>query len=76
MSLKINFLHSCLDFFPLNCEEVSDGERLSQDIAAMEKRYQGKWNPSILADYYWDVVRNDPAAEYKRQAKKHFSDTE
>ena len=42
----------------------------------MEKRYQGKWNPSILADYYWDVVRNDPAAEYKRQAKKHFSDTE
>ena len=49
MSLKIQFLHFHLDLFPLNCGEESDEheERFHHDIAAMEKRYQGKWNPSI-----------------------------
>jgi hypothetical protein len=44
MSLKIHFLHSHLDFFPQNLAAVSDehGERFHQDIAVMEKRYQGK----------------------------------
>ena len=76
MSLKIHFPH--LDFFPLSCGEVSDehGERFHQDIAAMEKRYQGKWNPSMLADYCWTLVRVDPAAEYKRQVKKRRTDIE
>ena len=76
--LKTHFLQSHLDFFPLNRGEVSDehGERFHQEIAAMEKRYQGKWNPSMLADYCWNVVRDDPAAEYKRQAKKRRSDNE
>ena len=71
MSLKIDFLHSHLDFFPLNCREVSDEhrERFHQDIAAMKKRYQGKWNPSMLADYCWNVISDDPTAEYKKQAK-------
>ena len=78
MSLKIHFLHSHLDFFPLSCGEVSDehGERFHQDIAAMEKRYQGKWNPSMLADYCWILVRDDPAAKYKRHVKKHRTDIE
>ena len=78
MSLKIPFLQSHLDFFALNCGDVSNEpeERFHQDIAAMEKRCQGKWNPSMLADYCWNVVRDDPAAEYKRQAKKRRSDTE
>ena len=55
----------------MNCGEVNDehGERFHQDITAMEKRYQGKWNPSILADYCWNKVRDNPADEYKRQAK-------
>jgi len=32
---------------------VSDehGERFHQDIATMEKRYQGKWYTTMLADY-------------------------
>ena len=42
----------------------------------MEKRYQGKWNPSMLADYCWNVFRDDPAAKYKRQTKKCRSGTE
>jgi len=45
MSLKIYFLESHLGFFPENLGDVSDehGERLRQDIMAMEKWYLGKW---------------------------------
>ena len=44
LSLKIHMLHSYLDFFPDYCGMVSDehGERFHQEIATMEKRYQGK----------------------------------
>lgn len=75
MSLKIHFLHSHLDFFPENLGAVSDehGERFHQDIATMEKRYQGNWNPSMLADYCWTLQRDAPNTQYKRQsAAKHF----
>ena len=53
MSLKSHFLESQLAFFQENLGEVSDehGERFHQDIMAMEKRYQGKWTSSMLADY-------------------------
>jgi len=55
MSLRIHFLHSHLDFFPGICGMVSDehGERLLQDIATMEPRYQEKWSTAMpmLADY-------------------------
>ena len=42
MSLKMHFLHSHLDLFPENLGAVSDeqGERLHQDIQAMEERYK------------------------------------
>ena len=53
MSLKIHFLHSHLDFFPGTLGLVSDerGEGFQQDIVTIEKRYQGKWSTSSLADY-------------------------
>ena len=72
MSLKINFLHSHLDFFPENCGAVSDehGERSHQDISLMEKRYEGKWNCAMLADYCWSLARDIPNMEYKRLAKR------
>ncbi|XP_050813874.1 uncharacterized protein LOC127053346 [Gopherus flavomarginatus] len=38
--------------------------------------YQGKWSPSMLADYCWTVTRDAPFNEFKRQAKKHRVDTE
>ena len=62
MSLKIHFLDSHLDFHPSNCGAVSDehGERFHQDISAMERRYQGKWNSSMLTDYCWNVMRDAP----------------
>lgn len=44
MSLKIHLLDSHLEFFPNNCDAVSDkyGERFHQNIAIMEKRYREK----------------------------------
>ena len=76
MSLKIHFLHSHLDFFPENCGAVSDehGKRFHQNIAAMEKRYNGKWSCSMLADYCWTVRRDAPEVQYKRQAKRARDD--
>jgi len=64
MSLKIHFLESHLDFLPENLGEVSDehGERFHQDILAKEKRYQGKWTSSMLADYCQTLKRDVPEA--------------
>ena len=44
MSLKMHFLFSLLDLFPLNCGGVSyeNGERFHQDISVMEHKYKGK----------------------------------
>jgi hypothetical protein len=66
MSLKVHFLDSHLDFFPENLGVVSDehGERFHQDISNMEKRYQGKWSPSMLADYCWILKRDVPQVTY------------
>jgi hypothetical protein len=62
MSLKTHMLNFHLDFFPDNCGMVSDehGEHFLQEIATIEKRYQGKWSTSMLADYCWMLTRNSP----------------
>ena len=72
VSLKIHFLHSHLDLFPENCGAVSDehGELFHQEISLMEKRYKGKWNCAMLANYCWALARDVPTMEYKRQAKR------
>lgn len=73
MSLKIHFLHSHLDFFPTNLGAVSDehGERFHQDIAQMEKRYSGKCNEKMLADYCWTLQRETADEDYKRKKYTH-----
>ncbi|KAJ8703931.1 hypothetical protein PYW07_011074 [Mythimna separata] len=70
MSLKIHFLDSHLDFFPDNLGAASDehGERFHQDISSMEKRYQGKWSPNMLADYCWTIKRDQPEAKHSRKS--------
>jgi hypothetical protein len=72
MSLKIHMLHSHWDYFPDNWGMVSDehGEHFHQEISTMEKQYQGKWSPSMLADYCGTLARNDPDQLHKRQAKR------
>ena len=63
MSLKVHVLHSHLDFFAENLGHVSDehGERFHQDISLMEKRFKGKWNTGMLADYCWNLKKDDDA---------------
>ena len=75
MSLKIHFLYSHLNFFPPNLGAVSDehGERFHQDITKMESRYQGKWNPGMMEDSCYLLLRDIPEAKYTRSSKKtHF----
>ncbi|KAJ4428633.1 hypothetical protein ANN_24678 [Periplaneta americana] len=75
MSLKINFLHSHLDFFPPSCGVFSDehGGRFHHDISVMEQRYQGRWNETMLAYYCWSLSRDGPELTYKRKAKRRRS---
>jgi hypothetical protein len=70
MSLKIQFLESHFNFFPENLGEVSDkhGERFRQYIMAKEKRYQGKWTSSMLADHCWTAKRDVLEAKYPRRS--------
>jgi len=72
MSLKVHFLHSHLNYFPYNLGAVSEeqGERFHQDIKEMERRYQGRWNVNMLADYCWMLKRDDPHQVYKRKSRK------
>lgn len=71
MSLKMHLLHSHLDFFPRNLGDMSDeqGERFHQDMLCMEKRYQGKWGPSMMGDYCWFLQRDKKHCAYKRKSK-------
>ncbi|GBO20980.1 hypothetical protein AVEN_221478-1, partial [Araneus ventricosus] len=68
MSLKIHFLHSHLEFYPENLGSVSDehGEQFHQAIPNMGARYQGKWNPKMLADYFWTLKMDIPQAKHSR----------
>jgi len=54
-----------LNFFPENCGAVSDEhrERFHKDISLMEKRYEGKWNCAMFANYCWTSARDAPAVE-------------
>ncbi|KAJ4438245.1 hypothetical protein ANN_14184 [Periplaneta americana] len=49
------------DFFPENLGTVSDeqGERFHQDIAKMEQRYQGIWDPAMMGNYCQFLKRED-----------------
>ena len=61
MSLKLHFLHSHLDYFPSNRLDYLEsnlgdfseeqGERFLQDIKEMERRYQGRWDVNMMADF-------------------------
>ena len=58
MSLKSLFVSSHLDVFSKNLGTVSEeqGERFHRSIREMKRRYQGRWNTSMIADYWWMLV--------------------
>ena len=65
MSIKLHFFESHVDYFPDNLGNYSEeqGERFLQDIKEMEKRYQGRWDEHMLADYCWNLQRDLPEEE-------------
>jgi hypothetical protein len=69
MRLKLHFLFSHLDQFPENLGAVSEeqGERFYQDIKEMERRYQGRWSGSMMADYCWMLKRDECDTTHKRK---------
>ncbi|UYV63882.1 hypothetical protein LAZ67_2005882 [Cordylochernes scorpioides] len=60
-NLKFHLMDSHLNFFSDNlgavCEE--QGERFQQDIKIIEQRYNGLWNQHMVADYCWNLMRDD-----------------
>lgn len=72
MSLKVHFLDSHLEYFPENLGEVSEeqGERFHQDMKEIERRYQGRWDVNMMADYCWMIKRDLPTNLYKRRTSK------
>lgn len=77
MSLKLHFLHSHLDFFPENLGVVSEehGERFHQDISTMERRYQGRWDSTMMGDYIWSLIRSDNVEHSRRSRSAKFFST-
>ncbi|KAJ8723247.1 hypothetical protein PYW08_003159 [Mythimna loreyi] len=80
MSLKVHFLHSHIDYFPENLGAYSEeqGERFHQDVRDIERRYQGRWDVTMLADYCWLLKRETENKNRKRtrqsikEKKKRF----
>ena len=60
MSLKMHFLASHFELFPVKGGAVSDGygERFHQGISSLEKGQQGRWNTTMLVHYYWTLARD------------------
>ena len=70
MSIKLHFLDSHLSYFPANLGAYIEeqGERFHQDIASMEKRYQGRWNVSMMTDYRWSLKRSNTTVDHRRKS--------
>ena len=76
MSVKVHFLHSHLEYFPENLGALSEeqSERFHQNIKIMEKRYQGRWNVNMIADYCWCLMRDEENFKPSRKSKKRKLD--
>ncbi|GFU88997.1 uncharacterized protein TNCV_2894451 [Trichonephila clavipes] len=74
MSVKVHFLYSHLDYFPENLGAISEeqGECFHQDIKEMERRYQGRWNVNMMADYCWILKRENSQEHSRKSTKRSF----
>jgi hypothetical protein len=72
MSLTLHFLHFHLDYFPENLGDPSkeQGERFHQDVKEMERRYEGRWDVTMMAYYCWSIKREALYQEHKRKSSK------
>ena len=73
MSIKIHYLFFHLDCFPTNLGDYSEEqvERFHQDFKTMEKRYQGRWDYHMMADYCWNLMRDCFGSKHRRKSYKH-----
>jgi len=71
MSLKLHFLALHLDYFPPNLRAVSEeqGERFHQDLKDVERRYQGRWDVNMMADYCWSIAHDDASREHSTTSR-------
>ncbi|GBM59199.1 hypothetical protein AVEN_171251-1 [Araneus ventricosus] len=49
-----------------------EGERFHQCIKEMERRYQGKWNVGMIADYCWMLQRESLQSSQEAKCQKNF----
>ena len=65
-------LHNHLEYFSENLGALSEeqGERFHQDIKIMEKRYQGRSNVHMTADYCWCFMSDEENFKPSRKSKK------
>ncbi|GBM92804.1 hypothetical protein AVEN_182696-1 [Araneus ventricosus] len=71
--METNERKAC-ESFKLGAVSEEKGERFHQDIKEMERRYQGKWNVSMIADYCWILQRDNPCNVHKRKSNKRTSE--
>ena len=76
MSVKLHLLHSHLEFFVSNMAAVTDehGEKFNQEIHSMERRYEGKFILSMIADYCWNLVLETTGNKRANFRKTWFCD--
>jgi hypothetical protein len=76
MSLKFHLLHSHLDYSAKNLGSLSEGqgERFHKDVKEIERKYQGRWNINMLADYCWMLKQEVPESARRRKgARRTFT---
>ena len=69
MSIKVHFLFSHLDRLLGNLGDYSEkqGERHQKyGRKGLSSQCQVKWDEHMMADYYWNLMRNCPKVPHKR----------
>ena len=74
LSVKVHLIYSHLDYFPENLGSMSEeqGERFYQDLKTMEKRYQGRWNKNMTADFCWGLKRDETGSHSEEQKSENL----
>lgn len=59
MSSKLHMMDSYVDEFPDNVGDFSEeqGKRFHQDFKDVERRFQGRWDKIMMADFCWMLQR-------------------
>ncbi|GBN34858.1 hypothetical protein AVEN_254848-1 [Araneus ventricosus] len=56
--------------FPTLPYSEKQGERFHQDVRNIERRYQGRWDIDLLADYCWMLRRETEDGKRKRVRRR------